>query len=135
MGERGVRADASTPMAIVLLPEGGKSGWQVGSARRRSSRERQSPLGLGDGAAEAGGRLDPLAGDLLDVGQGPGLRRAVGTAAGKLGDFGDEGLIVLAPVDDDLDDTRLREDVVAAAVRSSKPRAPSRFRRASKRIV
>lgn len=61
----------------------------------------QSPLRLWDRPTKFGGGFDPLLGDGVSGGEGVGLGGAVGHAAGQLGDLGDEGLVVFAPVDDD----------------------------------
>lgn len=66
-----------------------------------SSREHQLPARLRHVAAEVAGGFDPFGGNLLDRFERGPLGRAVGYAAGEFGDFGDEGLIGFAPVDDD----------------------------------
>lgn len=58
-------------------------------------------LGFGNGASEGLGRFDPLGDDGLGVGDGFFVGGSVGHAAGEFRDFDEEGLIVLAPVDDE----------------------------------
>src|SRR5205807_6187548 len=56
----------------------------------------------GDGAAEFFSGFDPFLNDDFHGGESFLVGLSVGGAAGKLGDFGDEGFVSLAPVDDDL---------------------------------
>jgi len=56
---------------------------------------------LGDGAVEGPGGCYPPGDDGLGVGDGFFVGRAVGHAAGEFGDFDEEGVVLLAPVDDE----------------------------------
>src|SRR5687768_3330496 len=62
----------------------------------------QSPAWFGDCASEFLRRLDPLRCDHLDVRQRLARRSTIRRAAGELRYLGDEGVVVLTPVDDDL---------------------------------
>jgi len=55
---------------------------------------------LGDGAVEGPGGFNPPGDDGLGVGDGFFVGCAVGHAAGEFGDFDEEGVFLLAAVDD-----------------------------------
>ncbi len=57
---------------------------------------------FGHGAAKFLGGFDPLLGDALNGAQGLGFGRAVGHAAGQLGNLRDESAVLVTPVDDHL---------------------------------
>src|SRR5215217_5536796 len=83
-------------------------------------REDEPAFGRGDLPPQLPRGLDPLARDDAQIRQGLFVRRAVGRAARQLGHFGDEGVVLLAPVDDHL--------VLYAVVHRSSSSA-SRYRR------
>jgi len=56
---------------------------------------------LRDGAVEGADGFDPLGDDGLVVGDGFFARCAVGNEAGESWDFDEEGVVLLAPVDDE----------------------------------
>ena len=67
-----------------------------------ASGEDEPAFGFGDVAAEFAGGLDPLVDGDFGLGDGFLAGGSVGGAAGEFGDLGDEGLVVVAPVEDDL---------------------------------
>lgn len=69
-------------------------GWRSG--------KHESPFGFGDGAAEFAGGFDPFLDDHAGMGERFFIGCAVGHAAGQFRHFNDEGLIFLAPVDNQL---------------------------------
>lgn len=68
----------------------------------RRSGEAEPSLRHGDGPAQHARRLDPLADDPLGVGESGLVGGAVRGTAGQLRDFGDEGLVLGAPIEHDL---------------------------------
>ena len=58
-------------------------------------------FGFGDGVVEGDRGFDPLGDDDLGVCDGFLVGGAIGHAAGEFGDFNEEGLVFLAPVDDE----------------------------------
>ena len=69
--------------------------------RPRGSGVGEFAFGFGDRASEGLGGFNPLGDDGLGVGDGFFVGGSVGHAAGEFGDFHEEGLIFLAPVDDE----------------------------------
>ena len=67
-----------------------------------SSGKHQSFARFGDRTAQFSSCLDPLGDDNLDVRQRRLIRNSIGRTAGKFRYFGDESLIGLTPVQDDL---------------------------------
>ena len=69
--------------------------------RRGRSGVGEFAFGFRNGASESLGGFHPLGDDDLGVGDGFFVGGSVGHAAGEFGDFHEEGLIFLAPVDDE----------------------------------
>ena len=93
---RGLPAEGGEPLKRGLLDVG------LGEGGHVALRQHQAfTPGDRDGIAELPRCIDPEIDRLLDALQGGCLRVAVGAATGKLGNLGDEGVVLIAPVDDD----------------------------------
>jgi hypothetical protein len=68
----------------------------------KASREDKPAPWFGDGSAQFERRLDPLSNENLNTRQRLLVRRSIGRAACELGNLGDESLILLAPMQDNL---------------------------------
>src|SRR5690606_677065 len=68
--------------------------------KRGASGEKESPLGLGDRAAEGPRGLDPLADHRLRLGKRLAIGRAISHTAGELRHLREKGMVLLAPVED-----------------------------------
>ena len=73
----------------------------ISEQRRGRSGVGEFAFGFGDGASEGLGGFDPLGDDDLGVGDCLFVGGSIRHAAGEFGDLDEEGLIFLAPVDDE----------------------------------
>lgn len=69
--------------------------------RKAVSGVREFAFGFGHGAVERDRGFDPLGAEGLGVGDGFLVGSTIGRAAGEFRDFNEEGLIFLAPIEDE----------------------------------